>query len=320
MAVGRLLRHKPDLHRSRLAASFQPSLWVEAAWYCFRNDDWERGLPYLAKGSDSGLKSLAELDIAVPSDPTKQTELGDGWSEQAQRTSDTANANVFRRRAYHWYTSALPNLTGLAKLAVEKKLDALRSEIESVKEPDTSFNLGSSTRDSEQFLVDFVRRFIEELRRIAQLDTDAQKRVEHAKAMDRFGAEMKRHTLVFRFPIENIVRENDGRGYLLRLGRPMGLGDMEEQIRYEDEARHVDLQESKALSLGRGAVCEIRGKGRFVLDRRELPLQERGAWWVLSIYPRVPGIESGRYDVFLVNGRVAYKSLDSTDEARSQTP
>jgi hypothetical protein len=101
--------------------------------YCFVRDDWKRGLPMLAKGSDADLKALAEAELAKPATPDDQAALGDRWGAWAEKqSSPKAKANG-RERALSWYDTALPGLTGLARARVEKKskafFDAMASQL-----------------------------------------------------------------------------------------------------------------------------------------------------------------------------------------------
>lgn len=90
-------------------------------FYCFVKDQWETGLPMLAKGNVESLKKLAESDLADPSDSKKQLEIADGWWAIADAMSGPMKTNTMRHAA-KFYVQALHDLDGLAKLRVEKKL------------------------------------------------------------------------------------------------------------------------------------------------------------------------------------------------------
>ena len=83
-------------------------------YLCFMQNDWEKGLPLLAKGADPALKSLAETDLAHPSDPEKLLELANGWWDAAEKVTPAEQAHV-HARAGILYTAALPGLSGLYK-------------------------------------------------------------------------------------------------------------------------------------------------------------------------------------------------------------
>jgi hypothetical protein len=93
---------------------------------CFAKDDWEKGLPMLAKGSDRALKALAEKERTPPETTDGQVALGDGWWEAASGKGKTDKAR-YQERAVHWYGKALPRLVGIAKVRVEKKIEEARA-------------------------------------------------------------------------------------------------------------------------------------------------------------------------------------------------
>jgi hypothetical protein len=95
-------------------------------FYCLLKGDWERGLPMLAKGEDAGLRALAERDLGQPEGAAARLALANGWWEAAEKGAGAAKARL-QERATYWYEQALPGLTGLSKVAAEKRLEAARS-------------------------------------------------------------------------------------------------------------------------------------------------------------------------------------------------
>ena len=93
-------------------------------YFCFVKGNWSKGIPMLALGADAKLKSTAVKELKDVKDPAEQTKLGDAWWELAEKEE------AAKQRAGYWYQKALPGLTGLAKAAVEKRLEEL-SEIAS---------------------------------------------------------------------------------------------------------------------------------------------------------------------------------------------
>lgn len=81
--------------------------------------DWKAGLGMLSKGGDEKLKALALLDLAGADDLVKQVAIGDGWWDLPE--SGAAKTAV-QARAGYWYAKALPALTGLSRLRIEKRL------------------------------------------------------------------------------------------------------------------------------------------------------------------------------------------------------
>jgi hypothetical protein len=72
--------------------------------YCL-DDDWKRGLPHLAKGSDAELRQLAEQDLASPTETLAQLGLADAWWALGKaRQGEEADALLLR--AGYWYDRA----------------------------------------------------------------------------------------------------------------------------------------------------------------------------------------------------------------------
>jgi len=95
-------------------------------WYCFEKGDWERGLPLLARGSDAVLAALARQELAAPDTPEGQLKLADQWWESAEKAKGTAKGSM-QARAVDWYQKLLPELAGLDKLRIEKRLEEIEA-------------------------------------------------------------------------------------------------------------------------------------------------------------------------------------------------
>jgi formylglycine-generating enzyme required for sulfatase activity/serine/threonine protein kinase len=94
--------------------------------YCFTKGDWGKGLPYLAKGSDEDLKTLALQESGTPpSDADGEVKLADAWWNVGQKEKGKAHAPILLH-AGTWYQEAHPSLPpGLAKGKVERRLDEI---------------------------------------------------------------------------------------------------------------------------------------------------------------------------------------------------
>jgi hypothetical protein len=97
---------------------------VVGKYHCFRQDDWDTGLPMLVQGSDATLKELAMAERRKPTVPEEQKKLGDGWWDLAGNIAGLVWKGS-QQRAVHWYREALPHLEGSAKVEIEKKLKRL---------------------------------------------------------------------------------------------------------------------------------------------------------------------------------------------------
>jgi len=131
-AALRTLETSPDDAQASLAAG---------RFYCLVKNDWERGLPLLAKGSDEGLKTAAAADVARPSDAEGQLALADRWYDLAQKESGAIKGRLLSRSGY-WYETVAPKLKSLDKLKVDQRLKAIADS------PDVS-NLGDRPAGSK---------------------------------------------------------------------------------------------------------------------------------------------------------------------------
>ncbi len=73
---------------------------------CFTLDDWERGLPYLARSADRRLKVAAELDLQGAETVEQIMAIGDAWWELAQAALGSQRDGL-ARRAQFWHRQAL---------------------------------------------------------------------------------------------------------------------------------------------------------------------------------------------------------------------
>ncbi len=132
----RLQQHGKDLQRCRKAfdaiqdcrAALDKDPQDPAAnlalgkYYCLSKHDWEKGLPLLARGSNRDLKTAAQKDQAGASTPEDLAAVGDLWWELAESEEGGAQ-HALRTRALKWYQEAIANLTGLAHVRLEKRLE-----------------------------------------------------------------------------------------------------------------------------------------------------------------------------------------------------
>lgn len=97
-------------------------------YLCFVKEDWEGGVPHLARASDPALKSLAQKELAQkePDQPASVDErivLADGWWDLAEKGEA---GRPFRQRAGTWYRAAPNDLPqGLLRTKVQNRLEEL---------------------------------------------------------------------------------------------------------------------------------------------------------------------------------------------------
>ena len=93
---------------------------------CFERGQWEKGLPLLAKSNDPALKTLATTELNKPTEPEAIAALGDGWFDEAGKLPASNRPKILEHAA-SLYRIADANLSGLRKLAVEKRLAQIPS-------------------------------------------------------------------------------------------------------------------------------------------------------------------------------------------------
>jgi hypothetical protein len=87
----------------------------------FLEGNWSAGLPKLARSGDSTLKSLAQKDLADPTDPTARLELADQWWDLSKREDEPARRNI-QLHATGLYRQAVAKLIGLAKVRAQQRI------------------------------------------------------------------------------------------------------------------------------------------------------------------------------------------------------
>jgi hypothetical protein len=93
---------------------------------CFTGDDWDAGLPLLAKGADAYLASLAKSDLSNPATPVARLALADEWWTYALAAKGSDAVGAESRARLH-YGMALGGLVGLEKARVQKRLESSAS-------------------------------------------------------------------------------------------------------------------------------------------------------------------------------------------------
>ncbi len=112
---------KADAQLSKNPADPEANLAV-GRFLCFAKDDWERGLPHLAKGSDPRLQAIADKELAKPEDSPGQAAMGDAWFELADKERKPLLKERYQGRARSWFEKALSGAEGVARLRIERRL------------------------------------------------------------------------------------------------------------------------------------------------------------------------------------------------------
>lgn len=95
---------------------------------CFGRNEWDKGLPLLARSGQPALAEAAKKELAKPEGPAALAEAGDEWHDAAEKEKVGAHRRRYLSRARHWYDLAWPGLTGLARAKVDKRLQEMEKE------------------------------------------------------------------------------------------------------------------------------------------------------------------------------------------------
>jgi serine/threonine protein kinase len=89
---------------------------------CFVKNDWPDGLPLLARGSDSNLKSVASIEInGKLQDAQNQVALADAWWNLSG-TAPGEDKSFYQRRARYWYLKSITSSPAANQAALRQKL------------------------------------------------------------------------------------------------------------------------------------------------------------------------------------------------------
>lgn len=93
---------------------------IVGRFLCLKRDDWEKGVPCLARASDSDLQSIGKHELAAHMTAEEMADLADEWWQWAGGSDHDKRGRV---RAGYWYGRALPELIGLRKSLAEKRVE-----------------------------------------------------------------------------------------------------------------------------------------------------------------------------------------------------
>lgn len=98
-------------------------------YFALLKQDWERGLPMLARGADAKLKTVAAADLAAPAEADAKVAVGDQWWEISESASVASEKEGAKVRALYWYELAQPQLgASLQKIRVERRIADVKRE------------------------------------------------------------------------------------------------------------------------------------------------------------------------------------------------
>jgi hypothetical protein len=113
----------PALEKLATDAAAPAANAAAGRYYCFVKEDWAKGLPYLALGSDKVLAEVAARELEKPSDQAARLQLADAWWDAADALADR-DQRAARRHAAGMYRTARPaNAGGLTGIKAQKRID-----------------------------------------------------------------------------------------------------------------------------------------------------------------------------------------------------
>jgi hypothetical protein len=119
---------KPSADRLREDPRDPKANLVMGRFQAFTKGNWEKGLPLLARGSDSTLKGLAKDELAAPEEARAQLALADGWWKAAGKASGDAKTQMLVR-ALAWYQQAASHLDGKPRAQAEARIKTINEAL-----------------------------------------------------------------------------------------------------------------------------------------------------------------------------------------------
>ena len=130
-----VLTHKLSKERSEIESMVeqlksspeQPELkHAVGSYFCFVMEDWDHGLPYLKESNKSTIADIAKQDMSALS--ATYSKVGDLWWELSESVElPSFQKHSIRRRACEFYSLALSNASGIAKVKLKKRISETES-------------------------------------------------------------------------------------------------------------------------------------------------------------------------------------------------
>jgi tetratricopeptide (TPR) repeat protein len=139
--VAWLYQQSGKVHDSNVALERNPddptANSAAGRWHCFVKEDWDVGLPYLAKGSEPRLREIAQRELTgVLTDAKDQIDMGHLWWEWAQAAEANEKLAVLHR-AQHWYERVDPErVSGITRIKLERRQEELAGLLAKAEQSD----------------------------------------------------------------------------------------------------------------------------------------------------------------------------------------
>jgi hypothetical protein len=100
---------------------------VIGRYLCLARQDWDKGLPYLAKGPESELQAAAKLDLTATEEEVFRSRAADSWwniSEKLKGKDKEIDRQQVMSRVAYWYEQVEQSLMGTEKIQATKRIEA----------------------------------------------------------------------------------------------------------------------------------------------------------------------------------------------------
>lgn len=110
-------------------------------YLCFVLDDWETGLPHLAKSTTPLLRAAAELELEANSNADKLGELAEAWYDFS-KTAKLIDKPFAQARSLKWYREVIKSATGLSRVRAQTRIQELSKLVPDKAVPDSTRKSG----------------------------------------------------------------------------------------------------------------------------------------------------------------------------------
>lgn len=115
------------------------SLRVLGRYLCFLRDDWDEGLPLLARCPEETISAAAKAELGgIGNDPRKMLAVAELWIAAAEENSKEDEKGS-GKRALYWLEKALPVSGGLTTARIKKKLETIGRYLPPLSRPLVEF-------------------------------------------------------------------------------------------------------------------------------------------------------------------------------------
>lgn len=123
-----LERLQPFLDRLEEDPTDQAAAWEVGSQWCFRDGRWQQGLPYLARSSDPGIAAAAKAELQAGNNASAQVVAAQQWQKVMTEMAKGERTAV-GQHAVELFMAALPALSGLAKVKVDKSIEEIQATL-----------------------------------------------------------------------------------------------------------------------------------------------------------------------------------------------